>query len=609
MAVSIRDNLHTSFAESFYSDIVSGRDNYYYFIGGNLPWGTTDVPPTFTGTNQEDFDTKNDIVLIKKILAGDVSCGVARHDWVTGTVYQMYDSSVLLAGTNFYCMTDEFNVYKCLSNNYGAASTNKPSGTDYTPVTYADGYIWKFLYNIPLSVRNKFLTNTVMPTFKALTSHFFSNGKIDKVLINGTGSGYLGEPVVTITINSPTGTGAQVYPVIDSNGSIVSVYIKNAGTGYLQSNTTLTITGDSSVTGKYPGNSTAILQPKVLAGKIDYITIVDPGLNYSSDIKTTITVSGDGTGAKFTPFILDGKIADVIIENPGIGYSYAALNVVSVNNPATGLPYGTGAKLTANLDAGKLESIQSIVEQTSIDGGIHFIKVTTQGTGYVTAPTVSIAGDGVNATATANIAAGKVVGITMTNPGFGYTYATVTITGGSGSNAVARAIISPDGGHGRNAVTELNSDLVIISGNINNDPAKGIFFENEYRQYGIIKNPTYYKSTNSYDKTIGSPCFLITVDTPVNIQVNTTITVSTTKVFDVIYVSGNQVLCRPIKHNDLVVADEVVRNDHDGSFFRVITSVYPDINRNSGRLQYVNNQMSIDYSGQQSLTLKTIFAL
>lgn len=71
------------------------------------------------------------------------------------------------------------------------------------------------------------------------------------------------------------------------------------------------------------------------------------------------------------------------------------------------------------------------------------ITVVSPGTGYTSAPTVSITGGGGSgATATATVANGRITGFTVTNPGSGYNSApTVTLNGGDGSLASARAVI------------------------------------------------------------------------------------------------------------------------------------------------------------------------
>jgi len=71
------------------------------------------------------------------------------------------------------------------------------------------------------------------------------------------------------------------------------------------------------------------------------------------------------------------------------------------------------------------------------------ITVVSAGTGYTSAPTVSITGGGGSgATATATVANGRITGFTVTNPGSGYnSVPTVSLSGGGGSLASARAVI------------------------------------------------------------------------------------------------------------------------------------------------------------------------
>jgi len=77
-------------------------------------------------------------------------------------------------------------------------------------------------------------------------------------------------------------------------------------------------------------------------------------------------------------------------------------------------------------------------------GGVGSVGITNKGSGYTTAPAVTISApnqtNGVQATAVATISANAVSYISITNGGSGYTSApTVTITGGGGSGATAIA--------------------------------------------------------------------------------------------------------------------------------------------------------------------------
>jgi hypothetical protein len=73
------------------------------------------------------------------------------------------------------------------------------------------------------------------------------------------------------------------------------------------------------------------------------------------------------------------------------------------------------------------------------------VTVVSPGTGYTSAPSVTIAapgGNGTTATATATVANGRITGFTVTNPGSGYNAVpSVSLSGGGGSLASARAVI------------------------------------------------------------------------------------------------------------------------------------------------------------------------
>ena len=71
-----------------------------------------------------------------------------------------------------------------------------------------------------------------------------------------------------------------------------------------------------------------------------------------------------------------------------------------------------------------------------VTGEIDSITITAGGSGYTSAPTVVIAGDGDGTVAgTATISGGAVTGVTITASGSGYSFAFLTFTGGGGSGA------------------------------------------------------------------------------------------------------------------------------------------------------------------------------
>jgi hypothetical protein len=95
--------------------------------------------------------------------------------------------------------------------------------------------------------------------------------------------------------------------------------------------------------------------------------------------------------------------------------------------------------------------------------GISSIEISNAGYNYLTAPTITITGDGVGATAIATILNGQISEIKMTNRGVDYSRAVVTITGGSGVGAIATAVIDSRIGTIRTIYFDTNADRQIIN--------------------------------------------------------------------------------------------------------------------------------------------------
>jgi hypothetical protein len=241
MSFLLKETIHGSVVDSIYNEILSGRGNYFYFIGKIQPYTDEQVPDVVLSTQNYEYETRNHIVLVKKIPIGDVAYVAARRNWESNTVYDQYDGNYTstnlaasgassLKTSKFYVVTDEFNVYKCLHNANGTPSTVKPTGRDNLYFTTSDGYVWKYLYTIPFSARNKFLTSEYIPVFRSILNPFYSNGEIDSVVIDNSGINYLGNADVTLVVNgsfreSPNLSGTVA--VTQSNA-----YVIGSGTNF-----------------------------------------------------------------------------------------------------------------------------------------------------------------------------------------------------------------------------------------------------------------------------------------------------------------------------------------------------------------------------------------
>jgi hypothetical protein len=139
-------------------------DIIYQFFGRASAWDDENVPPDPQDFVQEFIDTREDIIAMKKITITDVSHVARRVDWSSGTVYVEYaPDDALLYSKDFYVLTDELNVYKCIDNNGSVPSTAKPTSTGTSIITTGDGYRWKYMLTIPQSLTTPFLTKDWMP--------------------------------------------------------------------------------------------------------------------------------------------------------------------------------------------------------------------------------------------------------------------------------------------------------------------------------------------------------------------------------------------------------------------------------------------------------------
>ncbi len=712
MAFLLKDSIHLTLVDTVYNDFVSRRSNYYYFIGNVLDWDTPSSPETPGTTQDYEHYTRNGIINVKKINLRDVSYVVPRVNWSSGTVYDQFDgeySSTFtsysgkssLKTSNFYVLTGSFGVYKCIFNNNESASTQEPFGQDLTTITTSDGYVWKYLYTIPLSSQNRFLTQTFMPVQRAVTNAYYSRGEVSSIVIDNQGSGYTGNALVSLSVQGEFTGGAgnsiaNIRPVFNTAGefikiliddpgakyksanilinnsgttghsqynnisnvsiystgsgyftnvrsnttvtistsgnvqplsnafaipvyggtsnSIVGITLTNKGNGYtptVRSNTTITIatTGNSQPTANATANlnfsTSAVLTPVLVNGVLEEVLIEDGGIGYSSNLTTTISTIGDGTGLVLTPFVnASGQIEDVIIEERGNGYTHLDITFASAT--------GTGANAFANLSVDDLDTLQTVVELAAVNGGIHAFRVNSAGNGYSHANVV-VTGDGTGFIGNVILANNTISYVTVQTPGTGYTYADVVITG-DGANANVSAILSPYGGHGSDPVAELFADTLMFTSTINNEKNHGITIQNDYRQFGIVKDFTKFGSSLAFANIAGSACYLLTMDTVSGLARDDILTLTSAgseRSFEVVEVvsSSNKLLLQNKNNFNLTVGSVLTDQTSNLTYTVTVIDHYPNINKFSGDLLFIDNRTAVSYSEQQLVTLRTVLKL
>ena len=128
----------------------------------------------------------------------------------------------------------------------------------------------------------------------------------------------------------------------------------------------------------------------------------------------------------------------------------------------------------------------------SAAAGIERIEVTAGGTGYTSKPDVFITGAGTGASVAAGditLTGGAVTAIAVTAKGTDYSTAHIVISGGGGSDATARAVLSPENGHGTDPVKELGGFFSAVNTLLDGTGGGDLTVGNDFRQITLIKNP------------------------------------------------------------------------------------------------------------------------
>lgn len=457
LSTLVKTLLHNSVADSVYKEVTTKTGRYYYFLGSVLDWTDPLNPPSPIDSFDYERDARRDIILVKEIQPSDVAYVIDRINWISNTVYDLYDdnysdqlvgidllsggtgysgnttvtisggggtgatanatvangaiTAILLetrgsgyntkptvtitdsfgTGSNanavlnfahsgveylqdatFYAITDDFNIYKVLDNNNNSASTVRPSEVSPEPFTTSDGYKWKFLGTVPISLRNKFLSSTQVPVTTVIKNQFYSSGEIKSVNVIDTGNNY----------------------------SFASIIVQ--GDGHLEDDPVLIIQSNTITQGSGYTSATVSIEPPLS----------------NSHIWSATTVFNVGSIVKHENNFYEVIQAGVSASNPPVH-----TREIAKNGNVIFKFRGTGITANANISSG------NIIGLSDLFGGVRDIVIANNGTGYISAPTVTISGNGANATATSSLLNNTVNRIVITDSGKNFTTPPTVVIG------------------------------------------------------------------------------------------------------------------------------------------------------------------------------------
>ena len=259
-------------ARNFKEDVES--NNVYIGIGKSDAWSanaadTTDTVEDVPGDHIDDLNQAHEnLIGLKKVAQSDISHVVRRINWEAGKTFSPYDSSDPdLYDKDFYCLTSEFKVYKCIQAG-SAGSTVQPVHTDASIQRLTDSYHWKYMYTLTTADSEAFLTNSFMPVKTLARSPDLAETDVDypqqqsqiqsvassiaagihRIVVTNGGSNYTADQTITVAITGDGGTDATIVDAdveIGSDGSITAINVgpANDGKGYTKANITISSSG------------------------------------------------------------------------------------------------------------------------------------------------------------------------------------------------------------------------------------------------------------------------------------------------------------------------------------------------------------------------------
>lgn len=348
---------------TFYSPLRNiSNSQFYVFTARHTP-ASSAYPVAITDSVKEtEYDLYEKLIFGKQINPEDVVPMIDRYDWVSGTVYAMYDDQdPLLYTKNFFVVSQEsgnYHVFKCLYNVKGIASTAQPlfsqTSADDESYTTADGYRWKYMYTISSADYAKFTTALYVPvTPNTSVTSFASNGSIDSIIVDQQGSSYysFGNGAFT-SISVGGNTLLHAINTGSSNNNFYTgsaIYIASgSGAGQVKEITSYTISGNQYLVGV-----ASAFNPQ-------------PDLTSAFTIAPNVKILGDGSGASAIAVVntTSKAISRVDMIKSGNNYSYANVSIIgntgliSANSAVVRAVIsprgGHGSNVVAELNANKV---------------------------------------------------------------------------------------------------------------------------------------------------------------------------------------------------------------------------------------------------------------
>lgn len=269
-----------------------------------------------------------------------------------------------------------------------------------------------------------------------------------------------------------------------------------------------------------------------------------------------------------------------------------------------------------------------IVYDSATNGRLDVIQIIDGGTGYYAGSSlnnysiVTVSGDGTGANVTVDVSYGVINNLHILDGGSGYTTATITVDDplqqSTGNTANLRAVISPQYGHGYDAVRELGASDLMISVDLVGDAGGNLPVVagggDSIRQACLVKDiktanlaqfgtSTYYTMYTQVYTTNPPADFTINERVYVGDSYETATFSATIMHVDS---TNNILLLNQISGDSDITTKQLRQKDAPSVYATALTVIEPSINILSGEILYVENRDKIIRSPYQTETIKLV---
>ena len=304
--------LYTLLKESLNDNAIYVGVSYIPDSEYNIYSSSLDSESTFYGGVDSDYDSldktfyNQSMYSMHKALAGGISRVVKRSDWTYGNVYENYPAEKsYVISKNYEAGYANLNVYVCLFSPK-TVSTVMPTGSSFLPVTYSDGYVWKYLYTISNSQSIRFLNDTWMPVPERIPTSDFANITTDS-------------PNYSQYANQINATPGSVYGITFDSDALINDINNDSDLRVAFNFNTVELIGRD-IASNTPSKTFRFNLKWDLQKKSFYTSLVSPGEGYVGPL--TIGLDSDSTSIT--------SIVPVVA--PGYGHGSNIPNEMNVKN-------------------------------------------------------------------------------------------------------------------------------------------------------------------------------------------------------------------------------------------------------------------------------------